>query len=66
MNAASILNFVNYNAYFIASIMPAGSAIFLPAMSNAVPCPGEVLIISSPIVILTVLSAATVFIGINP
>ena len=45
----------------IAAIIPSGDAIFLPAISNAVPCPGEVLTISKPIVILTVLSPATVF-----
>ena len=51
---------------FIASIMPVGSAKFFPAISKAVPCPGEVLTTSKPIVILTVFDPATVFIGINP
>ena len=56
----------NYKTALIAAIIPVSSAIFLPAISNAVPCPGDVRIMSSPIVIFTVSAPATVFIGIRP
>ena len=41
------------------SIIESGLAMFLPAISNAVPWLGDVLIISNPIVILTVFCEAT-------
>ena len=50
----------------MASIIDSGLAIFLPAISNAVPWLGDVLKISKPIVMLTVFSEATDLIGISP
>lgn len=52
-------------ASLIASINERGEAVFLPAISNAVPCKGDVLIKGRPRVRFTPLSGHESFKGIN-